>query len=850
MKLIKNYSAKILFLLIPLAIISYDWSSMVQGQDNVDAGLSVYTSAESYGAIAHNQAVVQSTISEKQMDDLPIKYFIIAESNRDIYQAGWNDLNKNGTMDPYENPGLEIEKRIDDLLARMSIEEKTCQMVTLYGFGRVLMDELPTENWQNELWKDGIGNIDEHLNGLDRPGTQTEYSWPPSKHARAINEVQKFFIEKTRLGIPVDFTNEGIRGICHEKGTSFPAQIGIGSTWDVDLVSRIGHITGSEGRILGYTNIYSPILDLARDPRWGRTVECYGEDPYLVSQLGLAQTIALQSEKVVSTPKHFAVYSIPKGGRDGNARTDPHVAPREVHTIYLKPFKEVFTKGGALGTMSSYNDYDGVPITGSKYFLTDLLRKEWGFKGYIVSDSRAVDFIYSKHHVAPDYKDAVRQAVEAGLNIRTDFTTPDVYVEPLRELITDGSVSMSTIDARVRDVLRVKYILGLFDRPYVLHPDSADIIVANPDHQKVALEASRKSIILLKNENNFLPLKKDIQTILVTGPNAMAINHSISRYGPSKINVISVLEGLKKFVGTDTEVLYTKGCDITDPNWPESEILPEPPDEAQMAGIKEAEDLARKADVAIVVVGGDETTTGESRSRTSLDLPGYQLELVKAVYSSGTPTVVVLINGRPLTVNWIDKYVPAIVEAWFPGEQGGRAVAEVLFGDYNPGGKLSITFPKSVGQLPLNFPYKPGSDAGSGDHTRVMGVLYPFGHGLSYTSFKYKNLNITPKTQGTDGSIEVTFDIINSGDRPGDEVVQLYVNDETSSVTTYVKNLRGFKRISLAPGERKQVKFELSPEDLSLFNTSMNFVVEPGKFNVMIGSSSEDIRLQDSFDIM
>ena len=691
-------------------------------------------------------------------------------------------------MDIYENPDENIDARIQDLLGQMTLEEKTCQTATLYGFGRVLKDELPTDKWLDALWKDGIANIDEHLNGLDRKETTTEYSWPPSKHAKAINEVQKFFVEKTRLGIPVDFTNEGIRGICQQGATSFPSGQGLGSSWDEDLIYRIGTITGIEAKALGYTNVYSPILDLARDPRWGRVVECYSEDPYLVSKLGLQQVKALQNQNVVSTPKHFAVYSVPKGGRDGDARTDPHVTPREVELMYLAPFKTAFVEGKALGTMSSYNDYDGVPITGSSDFLIKKLRNEWGFKGYVVSDSKAVEYIYTKHHVALDEKDAVRQAILAGLNVRTEFTHPSDYVYPLRELVKEGKVSIEILDERVSDVLRVKFWLGLFDKPYVEKPELADKIVASEEHQKISYEASQKSIVLLKNENKLLPLKKNIKSILVTGPNADAISSSISRYGPSKIDVISVLQGIRQKLGDKVDIKYTKGCEILDSNFPESEIIPTLPNEDEIAEIEKAKNLAKEVDIAVVVIGDDERIVGESKSRTSLELTGFQLELVKAIYETGTPTVVVLINGRPLTINWIDRNIPAIVEAWFPGKWGGAAVADVLFGDYNPGGKLTVTFPKSVGQLPLNFPYKPSSDLG--DKTSVRGVLYPFGFGLSYTEFEYSDLQITPTKQQLNGSIEVLLSIGNIGEMAGDEVVQLYINDETSSVTTYVKQLK------------------------------------------------------------
>ena len=775
-----------------------------------------------------------------------------------IYYSGWIDFNKNGRKDVYEDPAAPIEKRLEDLLSQMTIEEKTCQLATLYGFGRVLKDELPTAEWKTKIWKDGIGNIDEHLNAVAyHPETRTQYSYPYSKHAEAINTVQRWFIEETRLGIPVDFTNEGLHGLTHDRATAFPGQINTGSAWDKDLIRRIGHIVGREAKALGYTNIYSPILDIARDPRWGRTVETYGEDPYLVSALGKEMVKALQEEGVASTVKHFAVYSAPKGGRDGNARTDPHITFREMQQLYLAPFRAAIRDAGALGVMSSYNDYDGVPVTASHYFLTNILREQWGFRGYVVSDSRAVKFVYEKHRLAKDYKEAVRQVVEAGLNIRTDFTPPDDFILPLRELVKQGRLSMQTLDARVRDVLRVKFWLGLFDNPYV-EAKKADKTVRTEDALQTSLRASRESLVLLKNADNTLPLDKNkIKSILVTGPNATEVNHSISRYGPSNINVISVLDGIKKFVPPSIEVKYAKGCNLVDQRFPESEILPEPPSAGEQKMIDEAVAMAKTVDVAVVVLGEDNETVGESRSRTSLDLPGHQLDLLKAIQATGKPTVLVLINGRPLTINWANRYVPAILEAWFPGEFGGQAVAEVLFGAYNPGGKLPITFPKSVGQIPFNFPYKPASQAdepkkgfnGEGK-AQVQGALYPFGHGLSYTTFEYSNLKVFPEKQRPAGTISVSVDVRNTGRRDGDEVVQLYLSDKVSSVTVYEKQLRGFERVRLNSGESRTVTFTLQPDDLALLDRHMNWVVEPGEFEVMLGSSSEDIRQRKTIEII
>ena len=506
--------------------------------------------------------------------------------------------------------------------------------------------------------------------------------------------MQRWFVEHTRLGIPVDFTNEGIRGLAHDRATSFPAQLGVASAWDRELVKEIGTITGREARVLGYTNVYSPILDLPRDPRWGRTVECYSEDPYLTSELGRIQVRAIQAMRVVSTPKHFAVYGVPKGGRDGTARTDPQVTQRELEMIFLPPFKAAFQDAGAMGVMSSFNDYDGIPITGSSFFLTDILRKRWGFKGYVVSDSRAVEFLETKHRVAADYLEAVRQAVVAGLNVRTDFTMPDVYINAVRTLVRTGKLPIAIVDDRVRDVLRVKFWEGLFDQPYVPDPKEADRVVRSAAHLEVARRAAHESIVMLKNDGA-LPLRKDLKSILVTGPNAAETRelHQPLRsledprgVGPRR----HPCEGRPS-----VQVLYTKGCEFVDATYPESEILPVPPTAQEQAEIDRARDLAREVDAAVVVLGESDELVGESRSRTSLDLPGHQLRLVQAVHEAGKPTIVVLLNGRPLTVNWVDRHVSAVLEGWFQGEFCGTAIADVLFGDYNPSGKLPLTFPKT-----------------------------------------------------------------------------------------------------------------------------------------------------------
>lgn len=780
----------------------------------------------------------------------------------EMYKKGWIDFNKNGVMDTYEDPGASLDARVENLLSQMTVEEKTCQMVTLYGFKRVLTDDLPTPAWKTKLWKDGMGAIDEHLNGFQQwglPPSDNPFVWPASLHAWALNEVQRFFIEETRLGVPVDFTNEGIRGVESFKATNFPTQLGIGHTWNRELVHRIGTITGREARLLGYTNIYAPVLDVGRDQRWGRYEEVYGESPYLVAELGIEMAKGLQKDyQVAATAKHFIAYSNNKGAREGMARVDPQMSPREVENIHVYPWKRVIKEGGILGAMSSYNDYDGFPIQSSYYWLTTRLRQDMGFRGYVVSDSDAVEYLYSKHGTAIDMKEAVLQAVEAGLNVRCTFRSPESFVLALRELIAEGAIAMETINDRVRDILRVKFLIGLFDIPYQMDLKQADMEVNSLKNQKIALQASRESIVLLKNSGKTLPLSKEsVKTISVCGPNADDTSYALTHYGPLAVEVTTILQGIKEKVGEKVHVLYTQGCQLVDKNWPESEILPQEPDAKEKAEIEKAVENARKSDVAIVVLGGNNRTCGENKSRTSLELPGHQLQLLQAVVSVGKPVVLVLVNGRPLAINWADKYVDAILEAWYPGSQGGKAVADILFGDYNPGGKLTVTFPKTVGQIPFNFPYKPSSqvDGGNkpgleGDMSRVNGALYPFGYGLSYTTFEYSGLTVSPERITPKQETTVRFSVKNTGNVAGDEVVQLYIRDLLSSVTTFEKNLCGFERVHLAPGESKVVTFKILPRDLELMNRKGDWVVEPGEFKLMVGASSEDIRQEKSLWVL
>ena len=777
-----------------------------------------------------------------------------------IYHDGWIDFNKNDRRDPFEDPSTPLDRRIDDLLGQMTMDEKTCQLATLYGYGRVLEDPLPTAEWKNRIWKDGIANIDEMHNGVGRHKSATNpHLATPAKSVEALNTVQRWFIEETRLGIPVEFSNEGIRGACYVRSTNFPAMIGLGATWDVPLVGRVFDTVARESIAVGYRNIYAPMVDLARDPRWGRVVECFGEDPHLVAELAIGTTKAIQTRGAISTAKHFAVYSEPKGGRDGNVRTDPAVTPRAMEMLHLRPWERLVREAGLLGVMSSYNDYDGVPISGSREFLVDRLRTQWGFRGLVVSDSEAVEFLFSKHRVAESPAAAAAMFIREGGNVRTTFRTPETFLEPLRAEIAAGRLDPAIVDSRVRDVLRVKFIEGLFDRPFT--PPPSENLLRDEPSRGLALDAARESLVLLKNSAKGLPLDPTkIRRLLVCGPTAQSTETSFDRYGSSAGKAVSVLDGIRDHlarVSPATEVVQAQGCRITDTRWPESEIYPEPPTEAEAAQLAEAESLAAGADAVVVCVGDSNKTIGEALSRTSLELPGYQNDLVRRLVASGRPVLVVLMSGRPVTINWIDRHAAAVLQAWFPGEAGGTAVAEALFGEYNPGGRLPVTFPRSVGQIPFNFPAKPGSQVAQGKKvdpngfgsSMIEGPLYPFGHGLSYTTFSYEGLAVSPETIPGNASVTVSATLANTGTRAGDEVVQLYLRDDVSSVTTHDLALVGFERIHLEPGERRQVRLTIPPAALQLIDRAGNRVVEPGRFTVWLGGSSADLRLEGAFTV-
>ena len=509
------------------------------------------------------------------------------------------------------------------------------------------------------------------------------------------------------------------------------------------------------------------------------------------------------------------------------------------------------------GVMCSYNDYDGEPIAASHHYLTDVLRGEMGFTGYVVSDSDAVEYLHSKHHVAKNQKEAVRQTILAGMNVRTTFRKPDTYVKPLRKLIREGKVPMKVVNSRVRDVLRVKFRRGLFDKPYRSLAE-ADKVAMNKHHFALSLKASREAIVLLKNDHHFLPLKSaDYKTIHVCGPNADSIEYARQHYGPLTNNTITVRKALESYGNGQFNVLYSRGCNFVDHNWPNSEILPEPPNKKERQELDTAISNTKKADLTIIVVGDTPygsksprniTTCGENNSRTGLSLPGYQDTLIREIAATGKPFVVVHFSGRPNALNWPNKVSPAILHSFLPGPFGGQAAVEAIFGDINPSGKTTTNFLKTTGQIPLNFPAKPGANTES---TRsVHGYLWPFGHGLSYTTFSYKNLKLSPRKIAPDGTFTVTFEITNTGKVDGVEIPQLYYHQRISSLTTYERQLRGFDRISLKPGETKTVTIKLNAKDsLWMLNKNMKRVVEPGIFDIMIGQSSQKIVLKDSITV-
>lgn len=745
-----------------------------------------------------------------------------------------SDAKKNSAPPPYRNPQLPVEQRVADLLGRMKLEEKVAQTLSIWteregGILDAQGNFLPDK--ATALLGYGIGQITRASTGKD-----------PRKNAEFCNAIQKYLAEKTRLAIPAIIHEEALHGMMAKGATSFPQAIALSSTWDVKLVEDVFSAVAAEVRTRGAQQVLAPVLGPARDPRWGRTEETWGEDPYHNARMGEACIRGFQgpgpeigADRVIATAKHFAVHSQPEGGENcapGN------YSARVVHEVFLPPFETAIMQARAMSVMASYNEIDGIPSHANKWLLGRILRQEWGFQGYVVSDYDGVQQLMTLHHVADTPEEAARRALEAGVDI--ELPNGDCYKTLLNQ-VQIGLVAEALLDRAVARILTAKFSLGLFENPFV-DPDYAVQVSGNTDHRKLALQAAREAIILLKNENNLLPLdKKKIRSIAVMGPNAGVC--ILGEYSGEPTQTVSILEGIKNKVGGHMKVNYAEGCKITENplGWEVDEItLPSPAADEQE--IKKAVQAARESDVALVAIGGNEQTSREEWATThlgdrdSLDLIGRQLDLVKAVQATGKPVIVFLINGRPLSINYIAERIPAVLEGWYLGEQTGNAVADVIFGDYNPSGKLPITIPRSAGGLPAFYNYKPS--ARRGYLFTKPGPLFPFGHGLSYTTFEYSNLKLSPVAIGPQGETEVSVDVKNTGPVAGSEVAQLYIRDEVSSVTRPVKELKGFERITLKPGETKTVRFTLAFQELSFLNEAMERVVEPGMFDVMVGTSS------------
>jgi beta-glucosidase len=749
----------------------------------------------------------------------------------------------------YRDPGQPVNKRVDDLLARMTLKEKIGQLnmpcVYVRALGRDIASKLEAcKRFAEGTYTDEIGpggGFFTLSNTILHEGTRQQVEY--------LNELQSIALKKTRLGIPLLETEEGTHGAMFPGATIFPEGLALGSTWDMDLIKSIYSTAAKEARSVGIHQLFTLVIEPNRDPRLGRNAEGYSEDPFLCARIaenivhGAQGDTVSAPDKVVAGLCHYPGQSQPVSGLERGAM---EISERTLREIFLQPWVAGIKKAGALGVMATYPEIDDVPTHTSEKILTKILREELGFQGLVLGEGSGLSTpIYEG--IAPSQKEAGIWTLRAGVDVGISYEA--AYMKPMIENVEEGKVSISLIDRAVRRVLEQKFRLGLFDNPHADLSRAMQTVHAK-EHQQLALRAAREGIVLLKNEKSLLPLNPSLKSIAVIGPNADAPANQLGDYTPNRVlqHVVTVLEGIRARVSPQTQVVSTKGCEVLG---------------SDKSGFTEATEAAKKSDVAVLVVGeqqeresGDNNsdarnrpTVGEGFDVASLDLTGVQEDLIKAVVETGTPTVVVLINARPLSIRWTAENVPAILEAWEPGERGGEAIAGVLFGDYNPGGHLSITIPRHVGQLPAYYNFKPSKaywiTRGWGERYVDMPAtpLYPFGHGLSYTHFEYSHLRIDPPESRPAGTVRVTVDIKNTGARAGDEVVQLYIHDVLGTVSTPVKQLRGFHRVSLKSGETKTVDFALDPEDLSLLNRDMHWVVEPGDFEILVGSSSQDIRL-------
>ena len=709
----------------------------------------------------------------------------------------------------------------------MTVREKIRQLDMYWGNQVARMTgtkggEHTAEGHESEDWDEAKTKA-----ALGAEGAGSVHDLYPLSAATA-NKIQRYAIEKTRLGIPILFIEEGLHGYSGLGSTSFPIPLQLSGAWDTALIYQVGRAIATETRAHGIDMLLAPVLGLARDPRWGRVEETYGEDPWLNSRNGVAMVKGLQgqgvkhSDAVISEPKHFAVHSIPEAG----SNTAPvNIGEREARSAFLYVFEKAVREGGALGMMAAYSEIDGIPCVDNKWLLTDVLRKEWGFKGFVLSDLGAIKMSYENHHTAASPADALAQTLKAGLDMQFYDWPHDEFMTAMQTALAQGLLTTATLDRAVGDVLRVKFMLGLFDHPYT---DTTLVgrVFHTPEHQELALKAAQESICLLKNEGHILPLTSAVKSVALIGP--LAKSTYLGGYSNNEAKAITVLDGLRQRAGAGLTIRYEPGYG----------------DSTRTGLLDSALDAVRQSDVAIVVLGEEPEVVGEGKDRAHLELSDRQLALIKAVVATGKPVVALLSNGRPLCIDWVAEHVPGIVETWFSGEQGGLAIADVLLGRVNPSGKLPITFPRTEGQIPFYYNHKPTSLHRYVDEKDTP--LFPFGLGLSYTTFQYSGLKVTPATIRRDGTADVQVTITNTGTVAGAEIAQLYVTDLVSSVTTPGIALKGFARVMLAPGESRVVHYRLGPGELSLWNRKMKKVVEPGEFKIMASASSADIRLTDS----
>lgn len=739
----------------------------------------------------------------------------------------------------YRNASLPVDDRVTDLLGRMTLDEKVAQLVCLWinkpqvGAPSGSMPDRGDFSPEKAavVMKNGIGQI----------GRQRERKGP-RESAVFANAVQKWLIDNTRLGIPAILHDEALHGHMAQGSTHFPVPLSLAASWDTELMTRIFTAAALETRIRGGHQVLGPNLDIAREPRWGRTEETYGEDPYLISRMGVAVVKALQgrgpgidNRHVIATAKHYAAHGQPEGGTN---IAPANYSERIIREVFLPSFEAAVKEAGIMSVMPSYNEIDGIPSHASHWLLGKVLREEWGFRGLIVSDYNGIPELQTRHNLVADKAESARVALEAGVDV--ELPDGNAYLM-IPQLIAEGRISMETVDKAVERVLRAKFLLGLFENPFV-DPDKAAEVTNSHQHRELAAEAARRSIILLKNEGSLLPFDRSkLRSIAVIGPNADRAH--LGGYSDDPQRNVGILQGVRDKVGDRIKVVYAEGCKITREGgnwWADRSTLGDPQTDERL--IAEAVEAARSSDAAVLVIGGNEDTNKEAWAdnhlgdRDDITLVGRQNDLVRAVLGTGKPTVVILINSGPLAIPYIADNVPAILEGFYLGQETGIAVADVLFGDYNPGGKLPVSFPRSVGQIPIYYNHKPSARRGYLYTSKAP--LFAFGHGLSYTTFEYSDLKVSPETIGTAGQATVSVKVTNTGRLAGDEVVQLYIRDLVSSVTRPVIELKGFERITLSPGQSRTVSFTITPDKLSFLDLNMKRTVEPGDFDIMVGPSS------------